>query len=347
MNAIVNLQPAPAPSSQTFEFEGEAFRTSSEANGALIFRATDVARALGYRDAGNLARNIDPDELTTHTVSGGLGEGREVLYITEAGLYRAIMLRRTGKKLHPQVAARIARFQRWVTHDVIPSIRRTGSYSAPGAPSTAVGLLEALRDPEQVLALIAHHAQQTLAARAETEAERSAHAQTHQQLEDAGRLLDVASRRAETTGRALVVATQRIAAQEPIVERHRRIVEADGALSVTDTANIMGVPRSELYEFLRDREHRTPWLYGGEEGKGPERPFRERVKRRQLRVRLVRVTHSDGTVEQVGQPLVTPKGLDRLMQVFPHWAAERARKAAGRPVDLFAPPEPPPEPEDA
>jgi prophage antirepressor-like protein/phage antirepressor YoqD-like protein len=344
MNAIVPVKPA---ATQALDFEGEAFRTSSDANGAPIFRATDLARALGYRDAGNLARNLDADELTTQIVSGGLGEDREVLYITEAGLYRALMLRRTGKKLHPQVAARIERFQRWVTHDVLPSIRRTGSYTAPGTPSMAVGLLDALRDPEQVLALIAHHAQATLAARAEAEAERSAHAETHQHLEDTSHLLDVASRRAETTGRALVVATQRIAAQEPVVERHRRMYEADGALCVTDAANVMGVPRGELYAFLRDREHRVPWLYGGEEGKGPERPFRERVKRKQMRVRLVRVTHSDGTVEQVGQPMITPKGVDRLMIVFPHWAAEQARKKAGQPVDLFAPPEPPPEPEDA
>lgn len=345
MNAIVNLKPAPA-TVQTFDFEGEAFRTS-ERDGDPTFRATNVARALGYRDAGNLVRNLDADEVTTQIVSGGLGEDREVLYLTEAGLYRAIMLRRTGKKLHPQVAARIERFQRWVTHDVLPSIRRTGSYAAPGAPSTAVGLLEALRDPEQVLALIAHHAQQTLAARAETEAERLAHAQTHEHLEDTSRQLDAASRRAENTGRALVVATQRIAAQEPVVERHRRMCEADGAVSVTDAANVMGVPRSELYEFLRDRDHRTPWLYGGEEGQGPERPFRERVKRKQMRVRLVDIKRSDGKIEKVGQPMITPKGIDRLLVVFPHWAAERTRKAAGRPVDLFAPPEPPPEPEDA
>lgn len=345
MNAVTPV-PVTAPAETVFHFDGQPVRVF-DIGGEPWIAATDLARDLGYREAHDLTRTLDEDEKGPHSVRT-LGGVQTLTLVSEPGLYRALAQRRLVKTLAPATRERIARFQRWAYHEVFPSIRRTGGYAVPGSqPAAAVGLLEALKNPEALLAVAAYHAQQALAARAETEAEREAHAQTHEHLEDTTRLLDVASRRAENAGRALMVATNRIAEQAPIVERHRTMVEEDGAVSVTDAANVMGVPRGLLYEFLRDREGRVPWLYGGEEGKGPERPFGIRVRRKQMRVRLVRVTRHDGSVERVGQPLVTPKGIDRLLEVFPHWAAERARKAAGLPVDLFAPPEPPPEPEDA
>jgi prophage antirepressor-like protein/phage antirepressor YoqD-like protein len=340
MNAIVPVQSAQAE--KIFEFDGEPFRTRS-ADGQPLFHATDVARSLGYRDAGNMTRLLGEGEITTQRVRGGFGEIRDVTYLTKAGLFRAILNRNVSKKLPKKIAERIEVFQRWVSHDVLPAIQETGSYTLPGAqPLTHADLLAALMDPEQVVPLLMHHAKQTLVERARANAltvelasEQEAHSETHQHLEDTTRLLTVESRRAETTGRALVVAHRQIEEQAPIVHRHRALVEADGAMSVTDAANVVGVPRSELFRFLRDNDGREPWLYV-RPGTVQERPFRPRVAQKYMRVRLVPIRRSNGTVEQNPQPLITPKGLDRILVDFPTWAAEQARKAEGRhEPDLF------------
>lgn len=81
--------------------------------------ATDVAKALGYRDAANMVRLMDDDEKGTHVVSTIRGN-QKVLIITEPGLYSAIM--RSKSKT-------VKYFQRWVTHEVLPTLRKTGEYS--------------------------------------------------------------------------------------------------------------------------------------------------------------------------------------------------------------------------
>ncbi|MBE7246986.1 MAG: phage antirepressor KilAC domain-containing protein [Actinomycetospora chiangmaiensis] len=68
------------------------------------------------------------------------------------------------------------RFRRHVTGVVLPSIRRTGTYAVTPVPAPASGtaLLEALRDPHAVLALVAHHAQGRIVAEQRAEAAEAA-----------------------------------------------------------------------------------------------------------------------------------------------------------------------------
>ena len=88
-------------------------------DGETWFAAKDVSDILGYRDAYNMTRRLDDDEKDTHSVSTPSGD-QEMLIISEAGLYQAIL---GSKKKEAKD------FTRWVTHDVLPSIRRTGAYS--------------------------------------------------------------------------------------------------------------------------------------------------------------------------------------------------------------------------
>ena len=98
------------------------------------FVAGDAAAFLGYRDAYDLTRSMDEDEKGTHSVRTPGGE-QEVSIISEAGLYRAIVQRRATSAIPAETREAIARFQRWVFHDVLPSIRRTGAY-APAEPAS-------------------------------------------------------------------------------------------------------------------------------------------------------------------------------------------------------------------
>lgn len=105
---------------EVFERGDWSLRTVT-VDGEPWFVAADVARALGYRDAHNMVRRLDQDERGTRWLSTPGGE-QQVTVVTEAGLYVAIL----GSQV-PRAKA----FKRWVTHEVIPSIRKTGSYTVP------------------------------------------------------------------------------------------------------------------------------------------------------------------------------------------------------------------------
>lgn len=91
-----------------------------EGTGEPMFVAADVAKALGYGDATHMTRRLDEDEKGLRSVET-LGGKQTVSVITEPGLYSAVL----GSKL-PTAKA----FKRWVTHDVLPAIRRTGAYGS-------------------------------------------------------------------------------------------------------------------------------------------------------------------------------------------------------------------------
>lgn len=106
-----------------FRYGDEQVRTYEDEKGELWFVAIDVARILGYKDATHLTRVLDSDEKGLRSVET-LGGEQTLSTISEAGLFHALNSARVE-------AARP--FKRWVNHEVLPSIRRTGSYSLPGA----------------------------------------------------------------------------------------------------------------------------------------------------------------------------------------------------------------------
>ena len=110
-----------------FHYGDERLRAYEDEEGTAWFIATDVARILGYRDAGDVIRGIDEDEKGTEIVRT-LGGTQTLSTISEAGLVTVLMRARVE-------AAKP--FRRWITHEVLPSIRKTGSYSLPKVASVA------------------------------------------------------------------------------------------------------------------------------------------------------------------------------------------------------------------
>ncbi|MFS1526237.1 Bro-N domain-containing protein [Microbulbifer sp. 2304DJ12-6] len=100
-----------------FDFHSHTVRVLN-VDGEARFVATDVAEALNYRDAANMARNLDSDEKGTQIVSTPGGD-QELLTISESGLYHAVLKSRKPKAQE---------FRRWITSEVLPSIRKTGGY---------------------------------------------------------------------------------------------------------------------------------------------------------------------------------------------------------------------------
>jgi len=112
------------------------------------FVAKDVCDALGIA-TNHLRETLDDDEISNLPIAevGPEFGGRAPLIITEAGLYSLVL-----KSRKPEAKA----FKRWVTHDVLPSIRRHGAYATPQTvermladPDTMIATLQALKAERQ------------------------------------------------------------------------------------------------------------------------------------------------------------------------------------------------------
>ena len=97
-----------------FTHLGNDIRVMTDEQGETLFVASDIAKILGYRDAHNMTRRLDPDDRGTRPVSTP-GGTQELTTINEAGLYEVII--RSDK---PEAKA----FRRWVTSEVLTSIRK-------------------------------------------------------------------------------------------------------------------------------------------------------------------------------------------------------------------------------
>lgn len=103
------------------QFEGHEIRVVGTAD-APEWVAQDVCDALGIRSARSALRKFSDDQKGVHSVHT-LGGEQDMLTVTEAGLYRLVF-----RSSRPEAE----RFQRWVFHEVLPAIRRTGTYAAQG-----------------------------------------------------------------------------------------------------------------------------------------------------------------------------------------------------------------------
>lgn len=103
---------------RVFNYETNQVRTIIK-DGSPWFVAKDVCDVLALSNPTESIRALDDDEKSTLRISEG---GPERNIINEAGLYSLII--RSNK---PEAK----NFKRWITHEVLPSIRETGSYSMP------------------------------------------------------------------------------------------------------------------------------------------------------------------------------------------------------------------------
>lgn len=105
---------------QKFDFKGAPLRTLTDKAGEPWFVAKDVCDILELGNTTNALRALDEDEKTNFTnCNVAQNGGRAPLIISEPGLYKLIMRSRKPEAKE---------FQRWVTHEVLPQIRRTGGY---------------------------------------------------------------------------------------------------------------------------------------------------------------------------------------------------------------------------
>lgn len=109
-----------------------------EKDGEPWFVGKDVAELLGYAKPQNaIATHVDDEDKTLAPIQGGCSTGTQnTIIINESGLYSLIL----SSKL-PSAKA----FKRWITHEVIPSIRKTGGYNADATMQSVVQTLATMQ----------------------------------------------------------------------------------------------------------------------------------------------------------------------------------------------------------
>ncbi|EON84807.1 Phage antirepressor protein [Staphylococcus epidermidis 36-1] len=132
---------------QVFNFEELPVRTMN-IDGEPYFVGSDVAKILGYlKPANAIANHVDDEDKTTTLIQGtGSNYKSKAVIINESGLYSLIF----SSKLESA-----KRFKRWVTSEVLPAIRKTGTYQVPDNPMDALKLMfEATEQTKEEIATV-------------------------------------------------------------------------------------------------------------------------------------------------------------------------------------------------
>lgn len=108
-----------------FDFEGRQVRVVTDAQGEPWFVAADVCAALHLPDTHKAVARLDDDEKGRNSIPT-LGGDQEMTVVNEPGLYSLVLGSRKPEA---------KRFKRWVTHEVLPAIRKTGRYVLSGTPA--------------------------------------------------------------------------------------------------------------------------------------------------------------------------------------------------------------------
>jgi prophage antirepressor-like protein len=126
----VDTEAPKAEPDRTFLYGPMQVRTQMDQDGEILFRGDDVCQALELSNPWKaVADHVDPEDLTKREALTP-GGPQQVNYVNLSGLYALVF----GSK---KDAAR--KFKRWVTHDVLPSIQKTGGYSLNDSPILSGG----------------------------------------------------------------------------------------------------------------------------------------------------------------------------------------------------------------
>nr|UVM86199.1 MAG: antirepressor protein KilAC domain protein [Bacteriophage sp.] len=104
---------------QTFNFNNATMRTLTDTAGDPWFVLKDCMSILGLSNPTETVKMFDDDEFSTTEVIDSIGRRQQTYIISEAGLYGLVL-----KSRKPEAKE----FKRWVTHEVLPTIRKTGGY---------------------------------------------------------------------------------------------------------------------------------------------------------------------------------------------------------------------------
>lgn len=290
---LFNTHSTHAANSQTttHPFEGVAIRIVM-IDGAPWWVLADVCRVLDIRNPSDAASRLDSDEkMTLGNTEGAenrhfFGHGAAPTLVNESGVYSLTI---TSRK--PEAK----RFRKWITSEVLPSIRRTGSYH----------VAQPVPEPPPALSM----AEMTLAVIGDLQKQ----VETHK-LQIAEHLDTIASH------------TDLLNYSMPRAAIHDRLIYADGTLTLSDAAKNIGVSPRKFIALLR----REGWLF--RRGKSPLAAYQDKITSGYLTHKISVILAPNGEEKMTEQVRVTSKGLAKLARLVP--ASLRANADVSMPAPV-------------
>ena len=268
-------------STQIFSFNGQDVRVIGT-QAEPLFVAKDICDALGLANISMALQAIDGDDINLVDVIDSIGRQKQMKALSESGLYTLVL--RSDK---PEAKA----FKKWVTSEVLPSIRKHGAYA------TAPTIEAMLSDPDVMI--------KTLTALKE---ERIAKINAQLETKEAQKALALESS-----------AKQQVVAEKEIVERKLNTLgtavrdlttEPSGTMTIRDAAKMLAsrdwnVRETELRASLQEHG----WLT---KGKGPTATAYA-IQKGFMAAGGVVINHLTGWSGEAKTPKLTGKGFTRLV----------------------------------
>ena len=120
---------------ELFAYEQKEVRTIVKENGENWFAGIDVCNILGYANSRDTIKKLDEDEKELTYLNATAGQKRQTWIISESGLYSLIL---NSEKSEAKA------FKRWVTHEVLPSLRKRAGVAALSGASELVAEIQGL-----------------------------------------------------------------------------------------------------------------------------------------------------------------------------------------------------------
>src|SRR5699024_5891223 len=128
-------------------FDGQNL-TIIESNGEPNFLLKDVCNILELGQVAGVKRRLGDDVISNHPILDNLGRTQQATFVNEDGLYDVILDSRKPEA---------KRFRKWITSEMLPSIRKHGAYMTPETienallnPDTLIKLATNLKDEQQI-----------------------------------------------------------------------------------------------------------------------------------------------------------------------------------------------------
>ena len=258
-----------------FEFEGNQVRVVMH-NGDPWWVAREVCGVLGIVNATDAVDTLEKDETAVVKTYSRERGPRKTTIVSEAGLYSLIM--RSHK---PEAKA----FKHWVTHEVIPSIMRTGSYSTPTtAPTTGLDLSNA----------------------------------------GVAKLLHFAAEEIEARDRTIAEQNKQLALEAPKVASFDTLMSTDGLYSFEEMAKIIGgygqnrlIKECELLGIIYSRGNQAT-------GRREWHPYQKHVDAGRCKLITRSFNLPNGAKQEYKVVRFTPAGLNWLRQLMAVQEEQRA-----------------------
>ncbi|CAB5207061.1 COG3617 Prophage antirepressor [uncultured Caudovirales phage] len=250
----------------TFPVTSQTIRVVIGEDGEPRWVANDLCECLGIANSRDALSRLDDDEKDYVGITDAMGRPRETAVVNESGLYSLFF---TSRK--PEAKA----FKKWVTSDVLPSIRKTGGYGRQEQP--APELMDRKQMRNQLMISL----------------------QREEELE------------AEVVGVKAIAAnvTAKLAEAAPKVEAMKRLEGQDGSMCVTDAAKTLKMRPKELFDHLSQ----IKWAYK-RPGNMSWIGYQDKLQSGLLEHVTTEVSKPDGSTSVRTQMKITAKGIAKLAE---------------------------------